>query len=949
MDRLGGNSPPEQVSQRPLAVWTLPDGSKWPLLSQTADDLVQKLVDIQQISAETAAKHGIHLKHFITKLENRWMSGSAQGPAHLSAQDFRSLIGTLELVFPFNAFNRLIEMFVISGEDLIVIQNLITLRILAERGKYEGFGSKFDLDSFERKTIDRLSLRDLEMLLKVGKDGGPDFEPIVSKLLYVLGYGPKAVYGRVSPGDIDQYGDSIAGKFRELTNGDKHQADLSSHYVTRGNEIEQLYHRFLSRGEHLITLKTAAELFDILQECPVNTFYTACEIAAHFVDYEINDNKKHFIGFEGKAFSQELFKNLFGSFEDLMNPVRRSVIRNIQQQLPDDHTKEEFVKRFCRFLVLHTHHRDLKVLNDILQGGTFFSGPVNYDVAGEKERYILTPSDGGRPEYPDRSKDIPRLIEHIIQNRSSHISHDGHKIPFDDHESLAVGAHKLIEARIKKNKETGRSPDGLACNVTFHAQTNALHSKIKPDGSFAMRFLDKNGKDVFELDRRTLEVWVQNTKSMFMATVTNPKKALLRMILGETNFLYKPDGSFSVVVFDNKDNVVVEINSEDILNGTFMAFFDELHYLALEKLKVVYCRKKVEVADEVVQSSTPVPPPPDSGEITLEPGIPVTPEREDKGTMAIDLTDREKKIRSKNERADRIRIESNRAKVLEVFGRIGLGEDLSEVPPEMVRELLLHTCTKINGDLYFEASSDPVRIYESLRQGKLKPEDVFIRISRAFTQPLPYMNMMRRTANDPNGNPYYVVRQKHRRNGESDFRKELFVSSEGGETLETNYQEKILYFDVEDKGENSPHHVLFERIKSGKDIPSILRSVDRGIKHALDEYRRIARKKYLEDPGKTPDPMRYSQVMKRLERRAHRVYDHTDEILQEISEKAIQVTEQVITGEGVRNRTKLRLPAAFRFEETFNQGRFQSLQDLLDSGRKPKKSKKNGLTETAPR
>jgi electron transfer flavoprotein alpha/beta subunit len=93
--------------------------------------------------------------------------------------------------------------------------------------------------------------------------------------------------------------------------------------------------------------------------------------------------------------------------------------------------------------------------------------------------------------------------------------------------------------------------------------------------------------------------------------------------------------------------------------------------------------------------------------------------------------------------------------------------------------------------------------------------------------------------------------------------------------------------------------------------------------------------------------MLYFRVMGRLEKRAHRACAHADEIIHEISAKAVEITNKVVTDDQVSTWKMLRLPSAFTVDLTFNQGKFQSLKDLLDAGGKPAKVKNPKKRRTA--
>jgi hypothetical protein len=574
-------------------------------------------------------------------------------------------------------------------------------------------------------------------------------------------------------------------------------------------------------------------------------------------------------------------------------------------------------------------------------------GPYNPSETAEKPEELGVHPTPGRPEkhhyltdeisrlaacrdiddMQARPRDLEGLISFIRQNRTSHISKDGHRVAIaDDDNSLG----EFSEAWVKRNNETGNPPQGLACNVTLFRKTGKpFYCRIGVDGTLVLRFMEDNN-EVAQLDRKVLvfnkshavaisKSWMKNPKmNQYMARMRDAKTGIT------TAFKLKPDSSYTITIVDKDDRVIAEIDPTVLMSGGFEAVFDELHYLALKALQVVYVKKEAEDKDKSVplvsvtktQDPTSQPAP----EAVLAPGFPVTVEREEH-TMKIDLTDEEKRFHSNRARTDRIRIISNRARALEVFGALRNGKELPEQPPSDIENLVLHRRVRIRGEYYYAACADPKEAYRQVRDGVLKTGDLFLRTGRAFSQPLPYVVGKRYAGDDPASAPYYTVKKKNLREKETELRMRSFAEREAGESLDIGKDRpKILYFDVSDKPFN---RTLFERVRGNADIEAILKVIRARITEELDEKRRRTRAEFLEGE-KGADVIAYMEAMNRHEAEARSRMKSEESMAVEMASHAVEITK--------KENKILRLPqGGFMFDQTFNQGRFQSLEDLLKS------------------
>lgn len=483
------------------------------------------------------------------------------------------------------------------------------------------------------------------------------------------------------------------------------------------------------------------------------------------------------------------------------------------------------------------------------------------------------------------------IISDIILHRSIHISHDGHDVNLETVESPLT--ENLNTARVKRNKDTGNPPESLACNVSLYHKgwhNSSIPCRLLQNGEMEIRILNEHGTEKETINRT------------------------------------------------NCHNYQI---SEKV--------FDELHFLILEAIKIIYVRKPENTEKEQTKPETPVvpvePAPPETPDLPPKPspdgdnknqgtttvwGLPPTIERED-GSMTIDLTDREKRIRKTRDAKDKIYIQSNKARVMEVFISLKNGSPMDETPPANAAEMILYKKIRVNGTDVYEQCPDPIKIYHEIRNGLLSPEDIYIRTGRAFATPLPYVKKVTQTRDEP-PKPFFIVESKNR-SGNAEFKREIFQDEQHGEALAIGDMQKFLEFQV---GDNPFAIKLLEQMKN----PEFIRQLTQARIAELDERLRDKKEEIWEQQTSRPqilgDKSHFEQSTLRsqyAEEEANAAKKEIEELLRETSEKA-RVMEDVVADTssetGTRIRRKIILPqAGFKFQQTFNHGKFKSLKDLL--------------------
>ena len=507
-------------------------------------------------------------------------------------------------------------------------------------------------------------------------------------------------------------------------------------------------------------------------------------------------------------------------------------------------------------------------------------------------------------------RDIAGLITEIVANRSSHISSDGHVLLFTDKEYDSPLSARLKEIRIKRNSETGNPAKGVACNVVVYFKpAQARYFKLTVEGDLVERILDP--KSGRELAQK------------------------------------------------NKSELGYGIN--------------ELHYLILQKLKVVYVRRSDRPApmpvdtvkneldnlpvepektepviepesnstDEVKSGDENVVVPEAQSEAVIVPGSLETMERLE-GEVSVDLTGLDKKEIDNLKRLDRVRSATNRARVYGVFAPLLHGQELPETMSLPVGEevVLYEKKTYRNGPRkgisleHYERVVDVNLIYQKVRKGEFDVKNLFVRKSRAHVRNLPLKVEEKRVDDIPDGKIYYGFKNNQEMSEQASEKMELFTIDEQAEELKINNQKRILTYKVLDTskpGLPSEQRAMFEKIRSGSLIREMANTAQLKIKVDFEEQRKLLRAKYLE--VLEPDLLGFSEEMQNIVNQAREQLNRELEAIKELPARCVEEKRKVVAADGsVRDVSILHLPEyGYEIRQTFSSGQFQSVGDLLES------------------
>lgn len=514
-------------------------------------------------------------------------------------------------------------------------------------------------------------------------------------------------------------------------------------------------------------------------------------------------------------------------------------------------------------------------------------------------------------------KVLREFAQTIMRERSSGMSQDGHRLPLKTEDSPL--AEMIEEVRINRNKETGKPAIGIACNVNFRLKDGHIfYAKLTAQGELLIRAMDSNGKEL-----RVLKKGEEPRLSNKLIDEFN------RIALEKLKVIYVRQKPTIVKALPEK-NVLIEVEAvNDVEN--------ELQKIAADSSEQI--AKIIETAGQ------------NGGETAVNSEQLVFPEMVEQGwtqqgketPMKIDLTEKEKVLRAKISKKERIKIESNMSRVKEFF--TDLKAKMTPVKPMSqtelwpawpaldeeltmrLKNLFLHVLVKMDGDEYYEVI-DAEKAYEQLREGKLTIGQLFVRSKRAYTQALPYMQSQKRIADEclENERLIWMIEAKEM-SEQAKLKMEIFQSGEQGEEMNLDDKSKILYFSVEDKGETSLQSKIFENVQSGRASFLMGLGKEKEIRECHAEMKARAAEKYLLN-GQAG---RYGKVVARLDQVLERKLKRSQESLEEIRLMAkSEVTEVLRNDGGTRKKTTLFLPAnGFKFGQTFNQGAFKSVAELL--------------------
>lgn len=802
------------------------------------------------------------------------------------------------------------EKFLLNAKELITEGH--GFRKILENRAMDDIFKMFKMTETSRAQNVRLSSKDSNRLLRdlsilnLSIDGAESPEEMRGLLAFLI----KIKNGRVA----DKIYEKAVNKYWQMPGA--MQITLERLEVTESkNEecidiasvVSMLTPTFLKRNPNLLE-----DLTEELLAGNYRTFQNACTLSAVLITSEKG------WGEIAKAVAETLFTKR----EDCLDPNRVMVLRNILQTLEGEERDVFFKKCFAEkpFFIGVNAEESAKLAR-----------MLDIEVEGkDRARQLagLQTGDFGELKIEGRlvERETKKLVDYIVANRSIMLSGDGKMLAINPGDSPLAG--NFSEIKFSLNKEARKNPKSLACNIGL---------KLKNGSTW-----------YFSIDADDNLLWRSFREGKFVATIT------LEQLMAGMPETVGPNG---------------ETNKE---------ILDEINYLILKKLEELYVRKTIPAKDVVTTVQLPVDAveksaPPDSGPIMTE-GMSQAEVREERPGV-LDLADQfaeatrmvHQDLESGSEdekeaaRQVRMKIGANRELALQIFGKAlarssinssngsaGGRLELAEEKPAGLADLIVYKMIVMDSEKYF-VEIDTLKAYEDLRAGKINSREIFVRSGSAHSQALPYLKV--EAAGElgegeiaginkfwkgemptlKEGEPRTVreaVLQAKAHDDKMALRMEIFASSRENKDINLRPREKILYFDVDDLPQ---HREIFERMKkiSEEEIRTeIGLSMRRDLKEKLGETKARLVNPVLNGAEYMAGVEAYELEKIRLEAEGEASIASEVKKELEIQSRFTTVTQQV---GGQKQFVKLRLPAAFNFNQTFNQGKFQSLGQLFES------------------
>lgn len=359
----------------------------------------------------------------------------------------------------------------------------------------------------------------------------------------------------------------------------------------------------------------------------------------------------------------------------------------------------------------------------------------------------------------------------------------------------------------------------------------------------------------------------------------------------------------------------------------------EIQYIILKTLEAIYVRRPETRSTGTARTQ--------SSEQSTETGnglvdqLPLSTQRTTSETMHIDLTTAEKRRRTEHARVEKIAIETNRAKVLRLFRPL-IKREFSETIPDETTDVILYRRQQIKGagpHEWLYKRTDGPDAYADVVAGTLSLNDIYVRTVRAHATPLPYLRTRRETKfnadpetvdefpldevtgdtkEDFQSKPYYSVTQRRPRDI-ARTKYETFTNA-GGEEIHQEAFSGFLSYDVDDTPE---YQLLLEKIKDPIYIDQLIEAKKQEILKERNDKRQELREKYL--LSDTPDMQAYIRHMEKTENEAETKMTAVETMWREVQSRSHAKDKVIHFAEG-----------GFPFEQTFNQGQFESVAELIE-------------------
>jgi hypothetical protein len=623
------------------------------------------------------------------------------------------------------------------------------------------------------------------------------------------------------------------------------------------------------------------QLIEILEKPDLFTVEAACVLARELMA-------------RSDFFEKKLIRSLFATSRDLIDPQKSAIIISILKGMREPEARQKFFRELLA-------GNDGAIFRNSLENERFVNMIKLYNFYAEAGLNDVTAEEKVQKtaalEFPELTTSVPprdleTLKDYILHNRSTNISHDGNRLGKTGVDSPLE--EEVTETRITINKDSRKFPASLSCNICVKMKSGVTHYlRMTKDNELLMRQLEN----------------------------------------GQT-----------------KNEVTLESLANNELEANTLR---ELHYFVLCKLRDIFVRRKAETAslpNAAPETTDPGPDPkPSDPENPPQNSDPLTTIRVEQDHL-IDITtpagqempveklsrDEEEDEREKKSAAKRI--SANQKKVLALLRAVHEGMVLPAIIPAEWSDIIIYERLPDERKKLYRAVPFE-QVYQKLRRGEISLKDFHIRTVRAFTQALPFEKKWNRAPLQPEevvlqdretgielthaGDPRMVqleIRKKTRQTALVNRKMSLFMQSGESYGLNLSAKPQLLIFQADDSPNN---RALFNAMRQRSD-EQIRREVSFSINQALEKNLKRARRKIV-----SPQMMGqvYQQAKERLKVLTERMKSLAVFLEDQRVAREIELRNKMVE-ETVGPQTKLRLPQVFSFDQTFNQGQFQSLAEL---------------------
>lgn len=707
-------------------------------------------------------------------------------------------------------------------------------------------------------------------------------------------------------------------------------------------------------------------LFELIETPRADTFCTACTMVANLA-----------VNLPHNTLVASLLQRLFPDTSAVTDTVRATALRYMLESIADTGLRQRFFTTVLKTLrgtipiSAQTQQRFVKTMQLYSQ---VLGNEITVGEQAQNEDNPLSPP--GMMFSPDQlpERDLEALREEILANRSIHISQQGNRLGQTGVDSHLEGV--VAETRISRNSETRKYPLSLACLITLKMDSGqAVYLRMNKDNQLLLRMMEKNvTREEIPLEKMD---YLSKLDGLFAREWQYFVLCKLRDVFVRRKS--DPPANAAEIQQEGTDDGATPLNELENQGPG-----DQGETNNQDGAVVTDAAGDADEAAGIGDDSNTDQPPANPDPFTQvreehDPRLDIT----DRAIAEMQMTDLRKDSAAEAElaRTAAQRIADNLAKADQLLAPLREGKNLPEILPEDLTDLVLYQKITIDGEDYYEAV-DFIRIYPQIKSGVLSLDDLYVRTVRAYTQSLPYVKrynaaplspseQIKQAQIDPQttntGSPVVqrhlplTVKKKQRRDDRVRLKIMLLTETGEGYGLSMSDRRKVLILEADDTALN---RTIFEKLRSRSDL-EIREEVSRRVSKALERNIAGARKK-LVDPLLTgrewQDAEQYfERVAARMRRLAACRTESEIERELELREKLLVIGGNSASAAGcgagggadvpvVKNgvtvdcgasgtggassgtaggRSKLQLPQILTFEQTFNQGQFDSLGSLI--------------------